>query len=432
MFIRTLKRSFAGLILILATLVYPMVASATGIPILPPELQALVNQHIPVYYVSESTGSDSNSGLSWQDPLKTINHAVSIAPVGSGIFVESGVYLESSPVVVYGNKGTTISISKGLTIIGQDINNTIIECNSTNIPNGSGVSSIDSAVVSIENSEGGNLLFKNFTVDLDTTAVGHIFTTWWGPNCTLSNIVVNDENNNYDVFYLNGSGLAATNFTVVAHPNYLIYSNGPSMTFNNSISTTPFTVGECGGSTESNSYFSVNSNIFTNYAAGDFSIASQYASTYQGVGAYWGAYYADYASSNATLYGSIQNGNSTVGLEWNVFGNPSDCQVIVNGSDVADLSGTANSYGLSSSQLANGDNIVYINEVGGNVSKTTAIDIYKVSPSDIYTLTAYNADNSGFVCATAGGVIKKYFNHVGQSLILYPQSNQIICSSTGA
>jgi len=277
-----------------------------------------------------------------------------------------------------------------------------------------------------------NLLLKNFTVDLATTAVGHLFTTWNGPNCTLSNIVVNDENKNLDVFYLNGSGLTATNLTVISQAQCLIYSNGPTMAFKNSISTIPFSVWECGGSTESNSYFSVNSNIFTNYIGGDFTIASQYASTYQGVGAYWGAYYAEYASSNATLYGSIQNGNSTVGLEWNVFGNPSDCQVIVNGNDVADLSGTSNSYGLSSSQLTNGDNIVYINEVGGSTPSTTAVDIYKVSPSDIYTLTAFNADNSGFICATAGGAIKKYFSNVGQSLILYPQSNPIICSSTGA
>ena len=69
-----------------------------------------------IYYVS-ANGDDTNDGRHQNDPLATIEHALTFTTAGDTVFIYPGVYQENFPLVV----------PTGVTIKGIDIRNVIIE-----------------------------------------------------------------------------------------------------------------------------------------------------------------------------------------------------------------------------------------------------------------------------------------------------------------
>jgi hypothetical protein len=68
------------------------------------------------YYV-KTTGSDANDGRSWDRAFASIKHAASIATSGSTIFVETGTYVEITP----------IRLRPRVSIVGDNLRNVILK-----------------------------------------------------------------------------------------------------------------------------------------------------------------------------------------------------------------------------------------------------------------------------------------------------------------
>jgi hypothetical protein len=108
------------------------------------------------------TGSDSNTGESADQPLRTIQAAIDVAPIGTTIRVGPGTYTESIRVVSDDNPGTPEPATRGVAIIGDPNGATIIQAATPNTPtvnaSGSGTT-LSLSNLWIRNSQEGNNSF---------------------------------------------------------------------------------------------------------------------------------------------------------------------------------------------------------------------------------------------------------------------------------
>ena len=277
----------------------PPAIQATDIP----EFQTILSNGKRLIYVDDVNGNDANNGLSPEKAVKTINHAVDLAGNGDGIFVKKGVYREKSPKQYWNSprKYSALVVDKSVTIIGEDINETVLLVDDQNAWF---VGSNNGHLLTFAAS---NAKVKNMTVKLSTTSTSRYLPvnvwgdTWEGwhqaKNCALENVLIEVHSYAQAIFYMNQSGanLYVHDVTIKTRNKLstLVYTNAGNIIFDHDLIDVPYSNAYATGLyTNTGTIFNADPIIFRDYANDDLHLKPEYSGTYK-AGAYYGTFYDD-------------------------------------------------------------------------------------------------------------------------------------------